>query len=84
MPLPEDFRQATLGATLQHFFSGEAPPALTTADLRAAVDATDDWIEANKASYNAALPEPARSTLTARQKAYLFLVVAQYLYGLTP
>ena len=50
---------------------------LTKADLRAAVDAVDGWIDANAASFNAALPQPARSALTARQKAQLFLAVAR-------
>ncbi len=49
---------------------------LTKADLRAAVDATDDWIEANQGAFNAAIPLPARSELTARQKALLFMAVA--------
>ena len=45
-------------------------------DLRAAVDATDGWIDANAASYNSALPEPARSSLTAGQKTLIFVAVA--------
>ena len=49
---------------------------LTKADLRAAVDATDDWVEDNKAAFSAAIPLPARSELTARQKALLFMAVA--------
>lgn len=49
---------------------------LTKADLRAAVDATDDWIDANAASYNSALPTAARTTLSAKQKAALFMAVA--------
>ncbi|KKK66971.1 hypothetical protein LCGC14_2958740 [marine sediment metagenome] len=50
--------------------------SLIKPELRAAVDATDDWIEANKASFNSALPLPARTSLTARQKARLFMAVA--------
>ena len=46
------------------------------ADLRAAVDATDDWINTNQASYNAALPLPSRTSLTARQKNMVFGAVA--------
>jgi hypothetical protein len=45
--------------------------------MRAAVDATDDWIEANQASFNSALPLPARTALTSKQKVRLFLSVAQ-------
>lgn len=51
--------------------------SLTRADLRAAVDATDDWIVANQASFNAALPLPARTVLTAQQKALLFSYVVR-------
>lgn len=48
---------------------------LSKADLRAAIDAADAWAEANKAEYNAALPLPARTTLTAAQKARLLALV---------
>lgn len=50
---------------------------LTKAELKAAVDATDDWIETNQASFNSALPQPARSNLTQKQKVRLFMLVAQ-------
>lgn len=46
-------------------------------ELRAAVDATDQWISDNQASFNSALPEPSRSNLTQKQKVRLFLEVAQ-------
>jgi len=44
---------------------------LTKAQLRAAVDAADDWADANAASFNSALPVAARNNLTAQQKARL-------------
>jgi dihydrodipicolinate synthase/N-acetylneuraminate lyase len=44
---------------------------VTKQDLRAALDAADAWVEANAASYNTALPQPARAALSARQKNYL-------------
>lgn len=44
---------------------------MTKADLRAAVNAADDWAEANAVAFNTALPQPARGVLTARQKARL-------------
>lgn len=50
-------------------------------DLGAAIDATDDWIDANAASYNAALPIAARSVLSAAQKARLFSHVALKRFG---
>ena len=48
------------------------------AALRAAVDATDDWIDANAASFNAALPVTARDNLTAAQKTLLFCAMAAF------
>lgn len=48
---------------------------LTKAELRAAVDAIDDWNEANQSSFNLAIPQPARGALTAKQKASLQLAV---------
>lgn len=44
---------------------------ITKADLRAAVDAIDQWVDDNAASFNAAIPQPARGSLTSRQKARL-------------
>lgn len=49
--------------------------ALTKAQLRAAVDAADNWADANAAEYNAALPVAARTALTANQKARLLMYV---------
>lgn len=54
---------------------------LTKPELDAAINAIDDWIEANAASFNAALPLPARTSLTAAQKAELFYLVALKRYG---
>lgn len=49
--------------------------AMTKADLRAAVDAIDQWNEDNQAAFNLAIPQPARSLLSAKQKASLQLAV---------
>ncbi len=58
---------------------------LTKAQLRAAVNATDDWIDTNRSSFvsaiNAALPSPG--ALTGRQKAKLFLMVASRRYDIS-
>ena len=35
------------------------------------MDAADQWASDNAASFNAALPQPARTVLTAAQKARL-------------
>lgn len=44
---------------------------ITKAQLRAALDAADQWASDNAASFNAELPQPARTVLTAAQKARL-------------
>jgi hypothetical protein len=58
------------------------PCAFTKTDLRAAVDATDDWIDANATSFNSALPAEFRTTATATQKTLLFCYIAMRRGGL--
>lgn len=57
--------------------------ALTKADIRAAVNALDDFFHANAATVNAAIPQPARGALTSAQKALLlqFVIERRYLAG---
>ena len=52
------------------------PFNLSKPDFGAAIAATDAWIDSNAAAYNAALPLPARTTLTPAQKTLLFVAVA--------
>lgn len=54
---------------------------LTDVELRDAVDETDDFLEANLAAYNVAIPQPARTILTDQFKALLFLRVTDKRYG---
>ena len=49
--------------------------ALTKAELRAAVNAMDQWIDDNASAFNTSIPQPARAQLTAKQKAWLFSYV---------
>lgn len=49
---------------------------VTKAQLRAAVDETDNWIDANQASFNSALPLPFRTSANLAQKTFLFCYVA--------
>jgi Ni2+-binding GTPase involved in maturation of urease and hydrogenase len=57
--------------------------SITKADLRAAVDALDDWFDANAATLNTALPVAARNGLTTTQKARLLraVIARRYLSG---
>lgn len=50
--------------------------AFTKADLRAAVDATDTWIDTNQAAFNTALPVAFRNNASLTQKTLLFCYVA--------
>jgi hypothetical protein len=61
--------------------SDDCPGNITKADLRAAVDATDAWCDANAASFNSAIPQPARGALTAKQKAALLMYVVAKRHG---
>lgn len=54
---------------------------ITKQDLRAAINAADAWIDSNAASFNTALPQPARGALSAKQKAMLFMAVATKRFG---
>jgi hypothetical protein len=54
----------------------ESLVGVTKADLRAAVDATDSWIDSNQTSFNNALPAAAKTNLSLTQKTLLFCYVA--------
>lgn len=56
---------------------------VTKTDIRAAVDAIDDWLHANAAAINSAIPQPARGQLTIAQKALLlnYVITKRYLKG---
>lgn len=56
--------------------SNTAIDGMNKNDLSAAVTAVDDWIEANQASFNNALPTAAKNGLSAGQKALLLAIVA--------
>lgn len=49
---------------------------MTTTEIKAAVDATDDWCEENAAAFNSTLPAAFRTTATMPQKALMLAYVA--------
>lgn len=51
-------------------------PGITKAELRTAINNTDDWIETNQTAYNNALPVNVRNSLNLVQKTLLFCYVA--------
>lgn len=63
-------------------------PGITKQDLRAAVNAIDDWIESAQGAaapatgFNAALPVAFRNAATLQQKTALFCFVAMRRAGL--
>lgn len=54
-----------------------ATASLTKTELRAAVDAIDQWVEDNASAFNQAIPLAARTALTAKQKAWLLFFVVR-------
>ncbi len=50
---------------------------LSKDDLRAAVNAIDQWIDDNAIAFNSAIPLPARTVLTAQQKVAIFFYVVR-------
>lgn len=54
---------------------------LLRADIRAAVDAADQWAEDNAASYNTALPTNFKTGATATMKARLLAHVVTKRFG---
>lgn len=50
--------------------------AVVKSDLLGAVVAIDQWCEDNQIAFNQAIPQPARSQLTPKQKAILLALVA--------
>lgn len=56
--------------------------AFTKADMRAAVDATDSWIDTNASAFNSALPTAFRTNATQVQKTLLFCWVAMRRAGI--
>lgn len=77
MALSEQDRQRVHNGIMRYWSQErEAVTGITKTDLRAAINANDDWIDNNQAAFNAALPEPFRTQATLAQKTLLFCAVA--------
>ena len=82
--LPDADRQALWARFMAEMSSRREPCGfLTKADLRAAVNAIDNWVEVNAAAFNQAVPFPARTQVTARQKAELLFLVVRRRFEVT-
>lgn len=77
--LPEQDRERTWRWFMRR---NTDPCAFTKADLRAALDACDTWVDSNAASFNTALPQPFRGAATAQQKTLLLCFVAMRRAGI--
>ena len=73
--LTEGNRALTLNEFMREASAQRDGLALTKADLRAAIDAIDSWVDTNSSAFNTAIPQPARGALTTRQKAWLLFRV---------
>ena len=76
MTLSTEDRQRIWRGFMRYLSNLYQPLALNKSELQDAINATDDWIEDNQASYNQALPAAAQSSLTSPQKTLLFCAVA--------
>jgi hypothetical protein len=54
--------------------------SITKQDLKAAVNAVDQWVSDNASSYNNALPTAARNAMSVTEKARLLQYVTQKRY----
>lgn len=79
MAVLSDAKRAEACAELQR--TPDCPGTITKAQLRAAIDALDDYMDANAAAMNNALPVAARTGLTTKQKARLLAFVVLTRYG---
>jgi hypothetical protein len=73
--LPENDRLRVWRGVMRFWSNERETLSVTKAELRAAVDAADDWADANATSFNTALPAAFRNTATPGQKALLLAVV---------
>ncbi|HLE04992.1 MAG TPA: hypothetical protein VI729_10340 [Anaerolineales bacterium] len=76
MAILPDIDRERIWRGFMRFLSNEREAlAVNKVNLRAAINATDAWIDSNAASFNAALPLPARTQLTVAQKALMLAAV---------
>lgn len=82
MAVLSDSDRAELWAEFMRELSRDRDPIgdMTKADLRAAVNAIDNFLNTNAAALNSAIPQPARGVLTTSQKARLLRAVTTQRY----
>ena len=81
MPLLNEAARVEVWSDLMRQLSNDGEEiGITKAQLRAAVDALDDFMDDNAAVINNALPTAAKANLTTQQKALLlsYVVLKRY------
>lgn len=81
-PLDETNRQRVWAQAMRDLPRDIGMPPVTKQELRAAMDAMDDWVDGAQAAFNQALPQPFRSAATVQQKSALFMYVVARRAGL--
>lgn len=85
MAVLSDAERAFVSALFQSTICSrrEAFGTLTKAEVRAAINGLDDYMNTNAAAINSAIPQPARAQLTVPQKAELlkFVITRRYEQG---
>ncbi len=81
--LPDSDRKEIFANWMREISSRREAANIMKADLRAAFNAIDDWVDNNTSSFNTAIPLPARTSLTAKQKAELLMFVIKKRWEVT-
>lgn len=77
--------RAAISADFQQKISDEREAiAVNKTNLALAITAIAQWVDDNQTSFNSAIPQPARSALTQRQKIRLLKLVLDRTFEVTP
>ena len=75
MALTTEQRQELFAKFQRHQSSSRTLMNVSKVDLKNAVDAIDDWMDDNATSFNNAIPIPARTTMSMKQKLRIFMSI---------
>lgn len=82
MAVLSDSDRAELCGEIQRSAPNIQGLTITKTELRDALNAADAWADSNAASFNAAIPQPARAAMTLKQKTLLLSLVVLKRAGL--
>ncbi len=80
MAVLPDADRAAVAAEFNRGYDTTEAANLAKPDIRAAINAVDDWFDLNAATVNLIFPQPFRANATVRQKARLLQYVLQKRY----